>query len=85
MCGFHTGKCGRAVRRNSGTAPDRCPALRKMTDTMEADLAEITATENKAIKDYDGLMAAKTKEAGAGAAILYKIEKTTMGKGPTWA
>merc|ERR1719271_729092 len=29
---------------------------------MESDLAEITATEEKAIKDFSGLMAAKTKE-----------------------
>merc|ERR1740138_1678689 len=32
---------------------------------MEADLAEITATENQAIKDFEGLAAAKTKEIAA--------------------
>jgi predicted RNase H-like nuclease (RuvC/YqgF family) len=36
--------------------------LKQMTDTMEKDLAAITAAEEKSIADYDGLMAAKTKE-----------------------
>merc|ERR1719271_1502810 len=36
-----------------------------MTDTMEKDLADITAAEEKAIKDYEGLIAAKTKEVNA--------------------
>merc|ERR1740121_410134 len=36
--------------------------LKQMKDTMEKDLADITATENQAIKDYDALMAAKAKE-----------------------
>merc|ERR1719460_1181106 len=36
--------------------------LKQMTDTMESDLAKATADEEAAIKDYDGLMAAKTKE-----------------------
>merc|ERR1719478_1499567 len=36
--------------------------LKQMTDTMEKDLADETATEEAAIKDYKGLMAAKTKE-----------------------
>merc|ERR1719487_2915391 len=39
--------------------------LKQMTDTMERDLADITAVEEKAIKDYEGLMAAKTKEVNA--------------------
>merc|ERR1719408_878194 len=39
--------------------------LQQMTDTMEKDLADITAAEEKAIKDYEGLMAAKTKEVNA--------------------
>jgi len=39
--------------------------LKQMTDTMEKDLADITAAEEKAIKDYEGLMAAKTKEVNA--------------------
>merc|ERR1719169_43594 len=36
--------------------------LKQMTDTMEPSLADVTATEEKAIKDFDGLVAAKTKE-----------------------
>merc|ERR1719478_1303325 len=39
--------------------------LKQMTDTMEKDLADETATEEAAIKDYKGLMAAKTKEINA--------------------
>merc|ERR1719440_923025 len=39
--------------------------LKQMTDTMEKDLAEITAAEEKAIKDFEALMAAKTKEVNA--------------------
>jgi peptidoglycan hydrolase CwlO-like protein len=36
--------------------------LKQMTDTMEKDLADATAEEEAAIKDFEGLMAAKTKE-----------------------
>merc|ERR1719454_879640 len=36
-----------------------------MQDTMTATLTDATATENEAIKSYDGLMAAKTKEVEA--------------------
>merc|ERR1719407_21847 len=39
--------------------------LKQMTDTMNKDLAEATATENAAIKAYDELMAAKEKEVNA--------------------
>merc|ERR1719163_1011966 len=39
--------------------------LKQMTDTMNADLAEATGTENSAIKAYNELMAAKEKEVGA--------------------
>jgi len=39
--------------------------LKQMTDTMAKDLADTEATEAAAIKDYDGLMAAKTKEINA--------------------
>merc|ERR1719478_1300313 len=39
--------------------------LKQMTDTMEKDLADETATEEAAIKDFKGLMAAKTKEINA--------------------
>jgi hypothetical protein len=36
--------------------------LKQMTDTMSADLASATSDEQASIKDFDGLMAAKTKE-----------------------
>jgi hypothetical protein len=36
--------------------------LKQMTDTMEADLASATAEEQASIEEFDGLMAAKTKE-----------------------
>jgi len=39
--------------------------LKQMTDTMNKDLAEATATEEAAIKAYDELMAAKEKEVNA--------------------
>merc|ERR1719408_1028832 len=39
--------------------------LKQMTDTMEKDLADATAEEEAAIKDFKGLMAAKTKEINA--------------------
>jgi len=39
--------------------------LKQMTDTMEKTLAEVTEEEASAIKNYDELMAAKTKEINA--------------------
>merc|ERR550537_1006236 len=39
--------------------------LKQMTDTMNKDLAEATATEEAAIKAFNELMAAKTKEVNA--------------------
>jgi len=39
--------------------------LKEIGDTMAASLSDATATENDAIKNYKGLMAAKTKEVGA--------------------
>merc|ERR1719162_2349465 len=39
--------------------------LKQMRDTMVASLGESTADENNAIKNYEGLMAAKTKEVNA--------------------
>merc|ERR1719247_2960098 len=39
--------------------------LKQMTDTMEKDLADATSEEETAIKDFNGLMAAKTKEINA--------------------
>merc|ERR1719183_1330643 len=48
--------------------------LKQMTDTMEADLASITSEEEAAIKDFNGLMAAKTKEINA---LTKEIESKT--------
>merc|ERR1719433_2462317 len=39
--------------------------LKQMKETMEKDLAEITAAENEAIKTFDALVAAKKKEIDA--------------------
>jgi len=39
--------------------------LKQLGDEMAKDLADTTATEGTAIKDFDGLMAAKTKEVQA--------------------
>merc|ERR1719359_2416539 len=39
--------------------------LQQMTATMETTLTDVTAEEEKSIKDYNGLMAAKTKEINA--------------------
>merc|ERR1719163_2138468 len=39
--------------------------LKQMTDTMQKDLADATAEEEAAIKAFNGLMAAKTKEINA--------------------
>merc|ERR1719162_2197891 len=36
--------------------------LKQMTETMEKDLASATSDEQALLKDFDGLMAAKTKE-----------------------
>merc|ERR1740117_2447151 len=36
--------------------------LKTMTDTMEASLATATSEENTSVKDFDGLVSAKTKE-----------------------
>merc|ERR1719273_2737798 len=47
-----------------------------MKDTMEATLADITAAEAEAIKNFDALMAAKKKEVEANtAAIESKLER----------
>merc|ERR1719163_878278 len=48
--------------------------LKQMTDTMEKDLADATAEEEAAIKDFDALMAAKTKEINA---LTKEIETKT--------
>merc|ERR1719188_2706835 len=39
--------------------------LKQMIDTMEASLATATEEETSSVKDYEGLMAAKTKEINA--------------------
>merc|ERR1719502_1937523 len=48
--------------------------LKQMTDTMQKDLADATAAEEKAVKDFKGLMAAKTKEINA---LTKEIETKT--------
>merc|ERR1719252_406228 len=51
--------------QSSGYAPQAgqiVGILKQMTDTMEKELADITAAEEKAIKDFEALVAAKTKE-----------------------
>merc|ERR1719171_1596623 len=48
--------------------------LKQMTDTMEADLAKATSEEEAAIKDFNGLVAAKTKEINA---LTKEIESKT--------
>merc|ERR1719424_1210862 len=52
--------------------------LKQMTDTMAADLADITATEQASIKDFNGLMAAKAKEINA---LTAEIEAKTASVG----
>merc|ERR1719251_283234 len=50
--------------------------LKQMKDTMEKTLAEVIATEEEAIKNYDALMAAKKKELDANqAALESKLER----------
>jgi len=51
--------------------------LKQMKDTMEKDLAEVIATEDKAKQDFEGLVAAKEKEiASATKAIEEKTKRT---------
>lgn len=50
--------------------------LKQMKETMEKDLAEITATEEASIKDFESLVAAKEKEIEANTqAIESKLER----------
>merc|ERR1719265_484993 len=50
--------------------------LKQMEETMDADLASLTAKENEAIANYNELMAAKEKQINADtAAIENKIER----------
>merc|ERR1719224_343852 len=39
--------------------------LKQMTDTMQASLEKATSEENSAVKDFNALIAAKTKEINA--------------------
>merc|ERR1719333_1289100 len=48
--------------------------LKQMTDTMEASLATATSEEKTAIKDFDSLVSAKTKEINA---LTKQIESKT--------
>jgi len=48
--------------------------LKQMADTMASDLASLTADEEAAIKDFNGLVAAKTKEINA---LTSEIESKT--------
>merc|ERR1719324_1887644 len=48
--------------------------LKQMSDTMEADLAKATEEEQSAIKDFNGLVAAKTKEINA---LTKEVESKT--------
>jgi len=54
--------------------------LKEMEDTMTKTLDEATADENAAIKSYEGLMAAKTKEVEA---LTKSIEEKTVRLGET--
>merc|ERR1712216_931510 len=49
--------------------------LKEMKDEMEKDFEEATAVENKAIADYESLVAAKKKEIDA---LTKAIESKTM-------
>merc|ERR1719171_3321914 len=48
--------------------------LKQMTDTMEASLEKATSEENTAVKDFNALVAAKTKEINA---LTKEIESKT--------
>merc|ERR1719183_3094657 len=69
------------LTQGQGEASDYVPAsgqitgiLKQMLDTMEKSLATATSDENASIKDYDALMAAKTKEINA---LTAEIESKT--------
>jgi len=49
--------------------------LKSINDEMTKDLADATATEDGSVKDYNGLMAAKTKEVDA---LTQEIEEKTV-------
>merc|ERR1719183_682852 len=69
------------LMQGHGEASDYVPAsgqitgiLKQMLDTMEKSLATATADENASIKDFDALIAAKTKEINA---LTSEIESKT--------
>merc|ERR1719473_2527801 len=49
--------------------------LKQMTDTMEASLEKATSEENAAVKDFNALVAAKTKEINA---LTKEVESKTQ-------
>merc|ERR1719502_2257136 len=56
------------LTQSSGYAPASgsiVGILKQMSDTMEANLEKATTEENSAIKDFDALVAAKTKQINA--------------------
>jgi len=64
-----------------GSSADYAPAsgqitgiLKQMSDTMEANLAKATDEENASIKDFNGLVSAKTKEINA---LTKEVESKT--------
>jgi len=62
---------------NAGYAPasgEIVGILKQMTDTMASELASATAEEQASIKDFNGLMAAKTKEINA---LTKEVESKT--------
>jgi peptidoglycan hydrolase CwlO-like protein len=64
---FLTGGQGQGYTPQSGQITG---ILKQMEDTMDKDLADITSTEETAIKDYNALVAAKTKEIAANSAAI---------------
>jgi len=76
LSSFLQGKIGYAPQSGAITG-----ILKQMGDEMSKALAEATATEDAAIKDYEGMMAAKNKEI---AALTKSIEKKIK-RLVTWA
>merc|ERR1719158_2541986 len=69
------------LTQGQGQASDYAPAsgqitgiLKQMSDTMEKNLATATSEENAAIKDFDALVAAKTKQINA---LTKEVESKT--------
>merc|ERR1719253_373778 len=63
--------------KEQGSSGEIVGILSQMAEDMEKDLAEATETENAAVADFEGLVAAKAKEiAAATTAIEDKTERT---------